>query len=72
MQNVNWHIHYVEGICVYISGLEHYDGLRPLTYPMTDVFLVCFSVIRPKSFENVTEKVSISVYQYYIINKPLY
>ena len=37
--------------------LEAYDKLRPLNYPQTDVFLVCFSVVSPGSFENVKEKV---------------
>lgn len=40
------------------AGQEDYDRLRPLSYPQTDVFLVCFSVISPASFENVKEKVS--------------
>ncbi|CAB1351149.1 unnamed protein product [Coregonus sp. 'balchen'] len=35
---------------------EDYDRLRPLSYPQTDVFLVCFSVVSPSSFENVREK----------------
>ncbi|PVV02426.1 hypothetical protein BB560_003120 [Smittium megazygosporum] len=35
---------------------EDYDRLRPLSYPQTDVFLVCFSVTSPASFENVREK----------------
>ena len=30
--------------------------MRPLSYPQTDVFLVCFSVVSPPSFENVKEK----------------
>ncbi|SMN20892.1 similar to Saccharomyces cerevisiae YLR229C CDC42 Small rho-like GTPase, essential for establishment and maintenance of cell polarity [Maudiozyma saulgeensis] len=38
------------------AGQEDYDRLRPLSYPSTDVFLVCFSVIAPPSFENVKEK----------------
>ncbi|CCD24141.1 Rho family GTPase CDC42 NDAI_0C04820 [Naumovozyma dairenensis CBS 421] len=38
------------------AGQEDYDRLRPLSYPSTDVFLVCFSVISPPSFENVKEK----------------
>lgn len=37
-------------------GQEDYDRLRPLSYPQTDVFLVCFSVTSPASFENVKEK----------------
>lgn len=39
------------------TGQEDYDRLRPLSYPQTDVFLVCFSVVSPSSFENVKEKV---------------
>jgi cell division control protein 42 len=38
------------------AGQEEYDRLRPLAYPQTDVFLVCFSVVSPASFENVKEK----------------
>ncbi|XP_051857439.1 cell division control protein 42 homolog [Antechinus flavipes] len=38
------------------AGQEDYDRLRPLSYPQTDVFLVCFSVVRPSSFENVKHK----------------
>lgn len=39
-----------------LTGQEDYDRLRPLSYPQTDVFLVCFSVTSPASFENVREK----------------
>lgn len=38
------------------AGQEDYDRLRPLSYPQTDAFLVCFSVVSPSSFENVKEK----------------
>ncbi|KAI5843270.1 small GTPase CDC42 [Tricharina praecox] len=38
------------------AGQEDYDRLRPLSYPQTDVFLICFSVNSPASFENVKEK----------------
>ncbi|XP_072565823.1 rho-related GTP-binding protein RhoQ isoform X2 [Paramormyrops kingsleyae] len=37
------------------AGQEDYDRLRPLSYPMTDVFLICFSVVNPASFQNVRE-----------------
>ncbi|XP_016526034.1 cell division control protein 42 homolog isoform X2 [Poecilia formosa] len=33
-----------------------YDRLRPLSYPKTDVFLVCFSVVHPTSVESVKTK----------------
>jgi len=35
------------------AGQEEYDRLRALCYPQTDVFLICFSVISPSSFENI-------------------
>ncbi|KAJ2612316.1 Ras- protein ced-10 [Coemansia sp. RSA 1365] len=38
------------------AGQEDYDRLRPLSYPQTDVFLVCFSIVSPPSFENVRTK----------------
>lgn len=38
------------------AGQEDYTILRPLSYPNTDVFLVCFSCVGPQSFENVSEK----------------
>ena len=47
-------------------GQEDYDRLRPLSYPQTDVFLVCFSVVSPASFENVKEKVNIHVTYFFL------
>src|SRR5690349_14864495 len=38
------------------AGQEDYDRLRPLSYPQTDVFLICFSIVSPPSFENVRSK----------------
>jgi len=38
------------------AGQEDYDRLRPLSYPNTDVFLVCFSLVAVTSFNNVKTK----------------
>ena len=38
------------------AGQEDYDRLRPLSYPQTDVFVVCFSVVSPTSLTNITSK----------------
>lgn len=38
------------------AGQEDYDRLRPLSYPSTDVFLICFSLDAPTSYENVRNK----------------
>jgi Ras-related C3 botulinum toxin substrate 1 len=38
------------------AGQEDYDRLRPLSYPQTDVFLICFSIISLTSYKNVKAK----------------
>eukprot|EP00038_Savillea_parva_P005978 m.160977 g.160977 ORF g.160977 m.160977 type:complete len:195 (-) comp12013_c0_seq1:229-813(-) len=38
------------------AGQEDYDRLRPLSYPDTNVLLICFSIDSPDSLENVPEK----------------
>ncbi|EAX89059.1 multidrug resistance protein, putative [Trichomonas vaginalis G3] len=35
------------------AGQEDYEKIRPMSYPDTDVFLVCFSLVNPVSLENV-------------------
>jgi len=46
------------------AGSEEYDTLRPLSYPGTDVFLICFSLFSPESFENVTKKWNAEIIQH--------
>ena len=38
------------------AGQKDYDRLRPLSYPDTDVILMCFSIDSPDSLENIPEK----------------
>ncbi|XP_023234890.1 ras-related protein ced-10-like [Centruroides vittatus] len=38
------------------AGQEDYEKLRPLSYPGTDVFLLCFSVDNRPSFNNIAAK----------------
>ena len=35
---------------------DDFDSLRPLCYPETNVFMLCFSVMSPTSFHNVIDK----------------
>jgi small GTP-binding protein len=51
----------VDGKFIHLSlydtaGQEDYDRLRPLAYPQTDVFIICFSLINPTSLANVKSK----------------
>jgi len=38
------------------AGQEDYDRLRPLSYPQTDIFLICFAVDDQTSFQKVRER----------------
>lgn len=38
------------------AGQEDYDRLRPLSYPGSDVVIICYSIDVPESLANVTEK----------------
>ena len=57
------HILMCSGLCRQVelalwdtAGQEDYDRLRPLSYPDTDVILMCFSIDSPDSLENIPEK----------------
>jgi len=38
------------------AGQEDFELLRPLSYEQTDIFLVCFCVVKPSSYDNVKKK----------------
>ena len=38
------------------GGGEDYDRLRPLSYPQTDAFLLCYSIDSRSSFHNIQTK----------------
>jgi len=44
------------------AGSDEYNTLRPLSYPGTDVFIICFSLASPQSYENVKSKVLYYLY----------
>ncbi len=44
-------------VCIWdTAGSSEYDRIRPMSYPDTGVFLVCFSITSPESFESVRTK----------------
>ncbi|CAL8135166.1 unnamed protein product [Orchesella dallaii] len=52
------------------AGQEDYDRLRPLSYPETDVLLMCFSIDSPDSLQNIPEKWSPEV-KHFCPNVPI-
>ena len=52
------------------AGQEDYDRLRPLSYPQTDVVVVCFSIQSPASLDNVREK-WVPELRHYLPNAPI-
>ena len=53
------------------AGQDEFDRLRPLSYFQTDVFLICFSLVNPVSYENVGAKWFPEVIQYGPPNTPI-
>jgi hypothetical protein len=43
--------------CYCEIGAIEYESIRPLSYPGTDVFIVCYDIFNPTSFESVIDKV---------------
>ena len=52
------------------AGQEDYDRLRPLSYPNTDVFLLCFSLTSPDSLTNIESKWCPEIRSYCSSEKP--
>jgi len=46
------------------AGQEDYDRIRPLSYPDTHVFIMCFSVVSVSSYKNITQKWSPEIQQH--------
>lgn len=38
------------------AGEEEYSRMRPLSYPGTDVFMICYSIDNPASLDNIRSK----------------
>jgi Ras-related C3 botulinum toxin substrate 1 len=51
------------------AGQEDYDRLRPLSYPGTDVFILCYSTVNEGSFDNIEYKWYPEI-KYHTSNKP--
>ena len=46
------------------AGQEDYDRLRPLSYPNTDIFIICHSVANPVSLQNIFNKWIMEIRKY--------
>ncbi|KAJ5074452.1 hypothetical protein M0811_01083 [Anaeramoeba ignava] len=46
------------------AAQEEYDRLRPLSYPQTDIFLLCFSIVSNTSLDNLKLKWIPEINQY--------
>jgi small GTP-binding protein len=54
------------------AGQEELENVRVLSYPNTDVFLLCFSVVDRSSFENIKDKWFAEVNTQHGEGNPLY
>ncbi|KAF2894208.1 hypothetical protein ILUMI_11962 [Ignelater luminosus] len=52
------------GLCD-TAGQEDCDTVHPVSYPQADVFVICFSLVNPESFENVRTKWYPEIMQHY-------
>jgi Ras-related C3 botulinum toxin substrate 1 len=63
--NVTWNKQSVSLGLWDTAGQEDYDRIRPLSYPDTEVFIVCFSVVNPNSYDNGKRKFFLNVSSYH-------
>ena len=54
------------------AGQEDYDRLRPLSYPDTDVILMCFAIDSPDSLENIPEVDFVFFFNYFFLESRNY
>tara|TARA_R110002050_G_scaffold116406_1_gene232834 strand:- start:366 stop:899 length:534 start_codon:yes stop_codon:yes gene_type:complete len=52
------------------AGQEDYDRLRPLSYPDSDIVLLCFSTTSKNSYDSVLEKWNPEI-KHYLPNTPI-
>ena len=53
---------------VFKSGQEDYDRLRPLSYPGTEVVVLCFSLVNESTFESIRMKVGLCIIAAFCVN----
>jgi small GTP-binding protein len=56
LATIKYQSHFVKLWLWDTAGQDEYKRLRALSYPNTDVFLICFSLIDPKSFNHALNK----------------
>lgn len=53
--NINFEDQVIHLVLCQTPFYEDYKKLRPLSYPQTDVFIICFSLVSPKSLQDVED-----------------